>query len=240
MALILVCHGAWSGGWSWKKMRGPLKALGHDLLTPTYTGLGERTHLINPMIDLEVHIRDVLGVVTCEDLRDFVLLGHSYGGMVATGVADRASERIVEMIYLDAFVPENGQSLFDLRPDTADAARRSATAEGDGWFLPPGPLAPDILADDRDWLTTRRGRQPLKTFEQKLVLAGKAASLPKSYIYCRKKGDDDPFRAIAERVRELPGWRYFEMESGHVPNITMPEALATLIDGIVSAGGARG
>ena len=102
---FLVCHGAWSAGWAWKKMHPLMQAAGHRLVTPTYTGLGERVHLADPSIDLETHIQDMLNVIKYEDLRDIVLLGHSYGGMVATGVADRARDRIAQLIYLDAFVP---------------------------------------------------------------------------------------------------------------------------------------
>ena len=111
---FLVCHGAWSAGWAWKKMHPLMAAGGHRLVTPTYTGLGERAHLANPSIDLETHIEDVLNVIKYEDLRDIVLVGHSYGGMVATGVADRARDRVTQLIYIDAFVPGDGQSLFDL------------------------------------------------------------------------------------------------------------------------------
>src|SRR5205823_4884650 len=109
----LVCHGAWGGGWSWRKMHPLMQAAGHRLLTPTYTGLGERAHLAAPSIDLQTHIQDVLNVISYEDLHDIVLLGHSYGGMVATGVADRARDRIAQLVYLDAFVPDDGESLLD-------------------------------------------------------------------------------------------------------------------------------
>ena len=102
---FLVCHGAWSAGWAWKKMHPLMAASGHRLVTPTYTGLGERAHLANPSIDLETHIEDILNVIKYEDLRDIVLVGHSYGGMVATGVADRARDRVTQLIYVDAFVP---------------------------------------------------------------------------------------------------------------------------------------
>src|SRR5882762_8696956 len=113
---FLVAHGAWSAGWSWKKMHPLMSAAGHRLITPTYTGLGEREHLASPSNDLETHIQDVLAVIKYEDLRDIVLIGHSYGGLVATGVADRARDRISRLIYLDAFVPKDGQSLMDANP----------------------------------------------------------------------------------------------------------------------------
>src|SRR5689334_10931118 len=119
---ILVAHGAWSAGWVWKKMHPLMTAAGHLLITPTQTGLGEREHLATRDVDLETHIQDLLGVIKHEELNDFVLLGHSYGGMVATGVADRVPERISQLIYLDAFVPRDGQSLLDLQGG-ADAAR---------------------------------------------------------------------------------------------------------------------
>src|SRR5437016_508361 len=106
---FLVCHGAWSAGWAWKKMHPLMSKAGHRLVTPTYTGLGERAHLAHPAIDLETHIADMLNVIKYEDLRDVVLIGHSYGGMVATGVADRARDKVRELIYIDAFVPESGQ-----------------------------------------------------------------------------------------------------------------------------------
>src|SRR5262249_39341583 len=116
---FLVAHGAWSAGWAWKKMHPLMSAARHRLITPTYTGLGDREHLAGPSSDLETHIQDMLAVIKYEDLRNVVLIGHSYGGMVATGVADRARERITQLIYLDAFVPKNGQSLLDLLPPPA-------------------------------------------------------------------------------------------------------------------------
>ena len=128
---FLLCHGAWSGGWAWKKMHPLMAQAGHRLMTPTYTGLGERAHLANPAIDLDTHIQDILNVIKYEDLRDIVLLGHSYGGMVATGVADRARERVSQLIYLDAFVPRDGQSLLDLNEAGASrCARRQAAGDG--------------------------------------------------------------------------------------------------------------
>src|SRR5471030_397902 len=128
MAVFLVAHGAWSAGWAWKKMRPLLRARGHELFTPTHTGLGERAHLATPEIDLETHIADILGVLQFEDLREVILIGHSYGGMVATGVADRARDRISQLIYLDASVPKDGQSLFDLNEPGRQPMRDLAKA----------------------------------------------------------------------------------------------------------------
>ena len=167
---ILVCHGAWSGGWSWKKMFPRVEAAGYRLVVPTYTGLGEREHLANPAIDLETHIQDVLSTIKFEDLNDIILLGHSYGGMVATGVADRARDAINQMIYLDAFVPGDGQCLFDFVPQSDQQRMRAGAASGDGWRVPPNPSPPDMSQADLDWQAPRRVHMPIKCFEAKLKL----------------------------------------------------------------------
>jgi pimeloyl-ACP methyl ester carboxylesterase len=147
MATYLICHGAWSGGWSWTKMRAPLYAAGHRVFTPTYTGLGERAHLAHPMVDLDTHIQDVLAVVEYEDLSDFILVGHSYGGMVATGVADRIPEKVRHLVYLDAFVPADGQSLDDLTGQVRVGV--------ESWLLAPNPPSPDTPTADLAWILPR-------------------------------------------------------------------------------------
>src|SRR3954463_2221710 len=144
---FLVCHGAWSAGWAWKKMHPLMQAAGHRLVTPTYTGLGGRVTLMNLSVDLDTHIEDVVNVIKFEDLRDIVLLGHSYGGMVATGVADRVRDRVEQLIYLDAFVPDDGQSLLDLN-ESARQHMRELAKSGDGWRVPPNPPPPDTSAAD--------------------------------------------------------------------------------------------
>ena len=232
MATFLIAHGAWSAGWSWKKMRPLLYERGHKLFTPTYTGVGERVHLAGPEIGLETHISDILGVLEFEDLRDVFLVGHSYGGMVATGVADRAPERLAPLIYLDAFVPHNGQALFHLLPPDAKAAMREAVQTvGDGWLVPQNPLPPDTSEADIAWITPRRVMQPRKTFEQPVTLTGAVDRLSKTYVYCLRPGPEDVFKGFARRARN-EGWDYFEIDSSHSPHITAPEALAALLDKI--------
>src|SRR5262249_52935904 len=141
-ATFVVAHGAWSAGWAWKKMHPLMSAAGHRLYTPTYTGLGDRDHLASPSNDLETHIKDILAVLKYEDLRNVVLIGHSYGGMVATGVADRARDRIAQLIYLDAFVPKNGQALVDLLPPQVRQRMQESVKAGDGWRIQPNPTPP--------------------------------------------------------------------------------------------------
>ncbi|MDX1376591.1 MAG: alpha/beta hydrolase [Burkholderiales bacterium] len=235
MATILVAHGAWSAGWAWKKMHPLMHARGHRLVTPTYTGLGERAHLAHRGIDLDAHIEDLLAVMLYEDLRDVVLVGHSYGGMVATGVAERAAERVAQRVYLDAFVPQDGEALLDLvPPETRAAMRAAADAQGEGWRIPPNPIPDDTSEADRAWILPRRVMQPRATFEQRLRVHGAAEHLPRSYIYCTRAAPGDVFRPFAERAREAPGWRLFELDASHSPNVTAPEALADLLTRIAA------
>ena len=231
---FLVCHGAWGGGWSWKKMHPLMQAAGHRLLTPTYTGLGEREHLANPSVDLETHIQDVLNVIKYEDLSNFVLLGHCYGGMVATGVADRARDRIVQLIYLDAFVPKDGECLLDFLDGTERQRMLELAKSGDGWRVPPNPTPPDTPQADLEWLTARRVNMPIKCFETTLKLQNGGLSLPRSYIYCTRAAPIDTFGPFAKRAKSEPGWRYFEIDASHSPNVTAPDALMTVLERIVA------
>jgi pimeloyl-ACP methyl ester carboxylesterase len=232
-ATFLVCHGAWSAGWAWKKMHPRMSAAGHRLVTPTYTGLGEREHLANPSIDLETHIQDILNVIKYEDLRDVVLIGHSYGGMVATGVAGRARDRIVQLIYLDAFVPKDGQSLLDLN-EPARQRMMDLAKSGDGWRVPPNPTPPDTSEADIEWLTERRVDMPIKCFEMKLRLPDGELTLPRSYIYATRTTPADTFGPFANRAKSEPGWRYYELDASHSPHVTTPETLMALLQKIVA------
>jgi len=224
MATYLICHGAWSGGWSWKKMRSLLRAAGHEVFTPTYTGLGERAHLAHPMVCLQTHIQDVLAVIEYEDLADFILVGHSYGGMVVTGVADRVPEKVRQLVYLDAFVPADGQSLDDLTGQVREGV--------EGWLLPPNPPAPDTTAADIAWNLPRGRHMPARCFSQKLRLANAQLRFPRTYIHCTKKVGPDVFRQFADRLRDDPEWRFLEMDASHSPNLTEPEPLAQVLLGV--------
>jgi pimeloyl-ACP methyl ester carboxylesterase len=229
---FLVCHGAWGGGWSWKKMHPLMQAAGHRLVTPTYTGLGERVHLMNSSVDLDTHIEDVVNVIKFEDLSEIVLLGHSYGGMVATGVADRARDCVSQLIYLDAFVPEDGQSLLDL--NDADRQRMNELGKGGEWRVPPRPVSPDTAEADLCWLNARRVDMAIGCFDKKLKLHGGPLTLPRSYIYAKQITPADTFGPFARRTKDAPGWRYFEIDSTHTPNVTAPETLMALLQKIVA------
>jgi pimeloyl-ACP methyl ester carboxylesterase len=231
VATIVVAHGAWSSGWAWKRMRPLLRAAGHEVFTPSYTGLGERSHLATPDVSLETHIQDVVNVQFYEDLTDVILLGHSYGGMVPTGVADRVPERIRKVVYLDAFVPRDGQALQDLTQRRDGGGPPPA----EGWLVPPMPPSADANPEDLAWLMPRRGPQPRKTFEEPVKLTGAIDRLPRVYIYCLQKTPQDTFGQFAARARSEPGWQYLEIDATHSPNVTAPEKLAEILLRIAGA-----
>jgi pimeloyl-ACP methyl ester carboxylesterase len=148
MATFVLVHGSWAGSVVWRQLAPRLRKAGHEVYAPTLTGIGERKHLLSREIDLDTHIEDVIGVIDEEDLSDIVLVGHSYGGMVISGVADRVPEKVASLVYLDAFVPENGQSLFDVSPPD----RRPSTVPGEEWLAAPissagfGLKRPEVIA----------------------------------------------------------------------------------------------
>ena len=230
---FLVCHGAWSAGWAWKKMHPLMQAAGHRLVTPTYTGLGERAHLANASIDLNSHIEDMLNVIKYEDLRDIVLIGHSYGGMVATGVADRARDKVRQLIYVDAFVPEDGQSLLDLN-EVARARMQELSKSGDGWRVPPNPTPSDTSPADVEWLTRAPRRHADQMFRDQAQAAGGPLTLPRSYIYATRITPADTFGPFARMTKGDPAWSYYEIDASHSPNVTAPEALMALLQKIAA------
>ena len=235
MATFVVAHGAWSSGFVWKKMHPLLAASGHVLVAPSYTGLGDRFHLANPDIDLEMHIRDIVSVLFHEDLRDVVLIGHSYGGIVATGVADRAAERLAQIVYLDAFVPKAGESMVDLAtPEQRTRWLEGAKTQGEGWRVPSNPLPPDTSAADVAWITPRRHGQPIKSITSPLQLMNGETKLPRSFIYCTKIGPGDMFGPFARAAKADAAWRYFELDASHSPHVTAPESLAKVLNEIAS------
>jgi pimeloyl-ACP methyl ester carboxylesterase len=227
MATIVTVHGGWGGGWEWAEVAGYLRAAGHEVFTPTLTGMGERSHLAHPAVDLDTHIQDVVNVFTYEDLHDVVLSGHSYGGMVVTGVADRVPERISRLIYVDAFVPEDGQSIASIEPEFGTILEEVAREQGDGWRVP--PLVDSSEIDE--WAKGRYGPQPIETMRQPVRLTNPArASIPHVYIACTERGDDvaiiEPFARMA---RASDAWEYHEIATIHDPQAAAPRELADVM-----------
>lgn len=224
---FVLIHGAWHGGWCWKKLTPLLRARGHEVATPTLTGLGERAHLLTADVDLDTHIKDVTSVLEYEDLESVVLVGHSYGGMVIAGAADKAGPRIAQLVYLDAFLPENGKSL-------RDYAGQLPPTSADGWRVPPpgGPAGWGVT-DPRDtaWMNDRLGPQPLKTFTQPVQLsAGTLPATKQAFIQCSAA----PFFAEAGERAKRQGFRYRALLSaGHDAMISQPRQLASLLLGLL-------
>lgn len=230
MSTYVLAHGAWSSAFAWKRMRELMREAGHELYTPSLTGLGERSHLASPNVDLDTHIMDVVNVLHYEDLTDVRLIGHSYGGMVATGVLDRAADRIARVIYVDAFVPRDGQCLLDLAGDAArEKMTQSALQNGDGWRVKSNPLPVDTPADLAEWLSARRHEHPLGTLTQPVRLTGAGNAVPRDYIYCTRPMPGDGFAQFLARARSEAGWTAHEIDATHNPHITMPEQLVDLL-----------
>lgn len=228
---FVLVHGAWHGGWCWKKVSPLLKAAGHEVYTPTLTGLGERSHLLSSQIDLQMHIQDIVSMLEYEDLQSVTLVGHSYGGMVITGVADKTKARVNHVVYLDAFLPESGKSLKDY---VSIPFEEMAKAKGEGWQIPLLGGSVEGLGindkEDIDWMSSRVGPQPLKTFTQPLHLSG-PLDIKKTYIQLT---DNRPhFNESAERARRQGLQFYKLLSGGHDIMVTKPAELVQLFNSIV-------
>jgi pimeloyl-ACP methyl ester carboxylesterase len=208
----------------WQRVAHVLRATGNDVFTPSLTGIGERRHLASPAVDLSTHIADVLGTLECERLDEVVLVGHSYGGMVVTGVADRAPQRIGTLVYLDAFVPQNGQAMIDL----LGAERRAALSTG-STPVPPLPPQAQGMTDPQEiaWCEGRRHPQPCKTFTQPLALEGRYRG-QRAYVFCSGYSPSS-FAPFAERARNDPAWRYHELPTHHYPHVSLPRETAGVL-----------
>ncbi len=233
MIPFVLVHGAWQGNWVWEIVADRLRAAGHRVYTPSLTGLGERAHLAKPEIDLETHIADVIGVIEHHELDGIVLCGHSYGGMVVGGAADRLHERVKSLVFLDAFIPTSGKSLFDLQPpETAQRMRDEARAQGDGWRVKrlSASYFRVMRPDDIARLDRRAVDQPIGTMEQKVNLTGAWEKIP-HLAYIRAIGHRGPFAQFGDRVRNDERWQYFEIPCGHNVMLDMPEALTGVLLG---------
>ncbi|HWM88263.1 MAG TPA: alpha/beta fold hydrolase [Kofleriaceae bacterium] len=240
MATFVLVHPAWFGGWCWKKLAPLLEARGHQVYRPTLTGLGERAHLARREVGLDTHVEDVVQVIEFEDLSRVILVGNSSAGLVITGVADRAPERVAQVVYLDAFVPDDGQCVFDLvPPDRRPAMQALVDTEGDGWLLPRFAAPPWNefvprawrVTDEADlrWVLPRLRPTPVGHFTQPARRANPLAErLPRSYIRCL----DFPhpvFDRHAEDARRSDGWTSHDLAAPHLTYVTHPAELAALL-----------
>lgn len=241
MSTYVLVHGAWHGSWCWKRVRKALQAQGHDVFTPTLTGVGERAHLLSPQVNLETHIDDVVSLIRWEELSDVILCGHSYGGVVVSGVADRVPEQIAALIYLDAFVLEDGRTLLDELPsDQRDMQLEGASLHGDGWKVPPIPAAAfGVNANDAAWADAQCTMHPLACFQQPLRLSGKIEAVKDVTYILATSYNDSPFLPSYERAKAR-GWKTLSLACGHDVMLDMPEELAAIRLSAAPRGAASG
>jgi len=235
MANFVLVHGAWHGGWCYRETAAALRAAGHTVFTPTHTGVGERFHQSAENITLETHIRDVCGCIEWEELRDVILVGHSYGGMVITGVADRMSDRIRSLVYLDAFIPGHGDSLIGLLskalvPEVAaqfiGAFRGTALQDHSGLMQPIPAEMFNIAQAHRERVDRLCRPQALATFEMPLLLTGAGDKIANRLYILADGWDPSPFRYFAANCEKAAGWRVVKMPCSHDVMVDMPKELA--------------
>ena len=246
MATYVLVHGGWHGAWCWKKVIPLFQKTGHRLYTPTLTGLGEKAHLLTPEVSLSTHIQDIVQSIEENQIGDVILLGHSYSGMVITGVVDRIPELIGHLVYLDAVVPRDGESMVNLAPMVINRLRTEARTHGDGWRVNPqgempfgiGGLYGVTQEPDLSWVRSLLSPQPLKTFEEPLHLKDPdiVSKKPRTFIRC----SGNVFSMILrDSMRHLfaprtlaptdPGWRLRQIPTGHDCMITMPNEFTDLL-----------
>jgi pimeloyl-ACP methyl ester carboxylesterase len=238
MAKFVLVHGAWQTASTWDLVIPILRAAGHEVWIPLLSGLENDASLLTPAIGLQTHIEDVLGALTRENLQNVTLVGHSYAGMIITGVAERALHKVSRLVYVDAFIPCDGQSALDLLPEAiAQSFRQQAGNAGEGWRLPAGEGHLDMWGlksgPARDFVRSRLSDFSLNCFQESIgIPANAAAKLPRRFIACVAEGY--PARPIFQRFGDrakLEGWSYNELPTGHDCHVEMPDAFVSLLLG---------
>lgn len=235
-ATFVLVHGNWHGGWCWVRVADGLRAEGHRVLAPTQTGLGERRHLSSPSLTVDSFVTDIANVIEAEELREVVLVGHSFAGIVISGAADRMADRMRRLVFLDAVILQDGQCLLDGLPPEAAGQRRQAIRDNEAHGIPPpDPVAFGVTGPDSDWLLRRLTPQPAHTHDTPLRLAHPLGNgLPCSYVACIEPAlaNIEPSRRWA---RAQPGWDWHELRTGHDAMVTAPGELTRLLGSIACA-----
>lgn len=229
MATFVLVHGSFHGGWCYSRVATLLRAKGHEVHAPTLSGLADRAHLSNQCINLDTHIQDVVSVLNYEDLKDVILCGHSYGGMVITGAAAQAPERIKTLFYLDAVVPEDGQSVLDLRGPEAALSVLAEAGETGTMVAPMSAHYFQVKPENIDWVDRMCTPHPIGCFVQKLRLTGREALVPhRTFILTERFTSPVPAESYA-KVKDQPGWKTASIDCGHDVMVDEPELLAALL-----------
>ncbi|GAC1600989.1 MAG: alpha/beta hydrolase [Acidimicrobiales bacterium] len=234
MATFVLIHGGWHGGWCYRRVESRLRALGHTVFAPTLTGLGERSHLFRADINLTDHANDVLAVIKYEELDDIVLVGHSSGGMVISVVADRIPDKIRMLVYLDAFIPENGKCQMDYLPaDRVEGMRTQAAEQGGG--VSPIPAAVFAVNEaDADLVNRLCVNHPIKCFEEPVHFIGGIDKLAGRKVFIRASGWNGNLTQFFERVDGDPAWKTYTVGCGHDVMLDEPDRLAEILDEVVT------
>jgi pimeloyl-ACP methyl ester carboxylesterase len=226
---FVLVHGAWHGGWCWCRVADRLRASGHIVFTPTLTGLGERAHLLHPNIDLSLHVADVLGLIKCERLNNIVLVGHSYGGFVISGVAEAVANKISSIVFLDAFIPDNGESLLDVVQPAVQDVIQDVLDRGDTTVPVRDAAAFKVNEKDRPWVDSLATPQPIGTMTEKIKLTG-ARERVATKAYIRAAGYPNvSFDKACARTKADRSWRTYEVPCGHDVMIDKPDRLAEIL-----------
>jgi pimeloyl-ACP methyl ester carboxylesterase len=226
---FVLVHGAWHGGWCWRRVADLLEKKGHKVFTPTMTGLGERSHLLDAKVNLATHVTDIVNVIKWENLNDVVLVGHSYGGAVISGVAEQAREAIGSIVFLDAVVPESGDSLFTKASQTTRDAITAVQQKGETSMKPIPAAFFRVNEKDRAWIDAMCTPQPLATFTDKIAVTGAREKIAKK-AYIRAKGYPSvPFDAMQEKYKADTAWRSYELPCGHDAMVDMPDRVTEIL-----------
>ena len=228
MADFVLVHGAWQGAWCWKRILPGLWRAGHRAFAVTLTGTGERAHQLSPDITLHTHIDDAAAVIEAEELQQAIVVGHSYGGIVITGLADRMPERIARLVYLDAVVPFPGESWSSGHPAQTQAQRREAISTT-GSIPPADPALFGLTGEDAQWVARHQTLQPGGVYDDQLHFdVARVEALPRTFIDCTSPALAT-IAVMRERVRQQPGWHIHEIVTGHDAMISAPEELLRLL-----------
>jgi pimeloyl-ACP methyl ester carboxylesterase len=227
---FVLVHGASQGGWCWRRVSDRLERRGHKVYTPTLTGLGERSHLMSAKVDLEMHISDVVNVIKWESLDEIVLVGHSYGGWVVSGVAEQALPAIASIVFLDAFMPENGQRGLDLNSPRSKAEIAAALAKGEVSRPAPPASTWNVNERDRAWVDAKQTAQPIGVSLTPITLTGARDRVAKK-TYIRATGYPNPnFDRFYAKTKADPSWRTYQVPCGHDVMIDLPERLTQILE----------
>jgi pimeloyl-ACP methyl ester carboxylesterase len=226
---FVLVHGTWHGGWCWRRVADALERKGHKVYAPTLTGVGERSHLLSKDVNLTTHVTDVVNVVKWEDLKDVVLVGHSSAGFVITQAAEQIGPSVASIVYLDAFVPQPGDNLISLANPGPRKALEDAVARGDLVAKPVPAAAFKVNEKDRPWVDAKCTPHPLAAVVEKITAAGAREKIARK-TYIRAAGFESPvFDQTLARMKTAPGWKTYEVSSGHDVMVDMPDRLVEIL-----------